>query len=910
MKKPNYTESSGPPKPPGWADRLAAWFLPPDLQEELLGDLQEQFAEQVAEVGERKARQLYTWEVVKFCRPYFLKRRAAYKPKHISSLTTSVKQTGRTTFLLSPDMLRNYLKIAFRNLWKSKGYAAINMVGLAVAFCICTFLFLTVYRQLTFDSFHADGDRIFQPYLFSNDPERVSRSGGMPLPLTPALKAEYPEVESAARIMTGRTSLITYKGNYFDKLVTFTDTDFLTMFSFPLLQGNQASTLQNLSSIVISESMAKAVFGNEDPMGKPLEVGSDDNPKSYIVTGVLADIPDNSSIHGDAFIRIENMVNYQADKDKWDANTHIAFVKLAPNADPTTVEARLKQFTQKYFLATIEELKKKGAKPDQQGDVFAVRLQKLANVHFDREISGGKGAPVAVVYALLGIGFFILLIASINFINLSIARSFTRAREVGVRKSLGALKKQLFVQIWGESILICFIGFTGGSLLAYQLVPAFNAAFESKIDLAYLLQPGFVGTMFGIFIIVTLVAGGYPAWKMATFNAIDVLKGKVTVKRPGTLRNSLIVTQFAISSLLICCTIIAVQQIGHLRQKPLGFQKEEVISIPVGNRANGRQVLQRMRNKLANDPSVLAVTGSSVNLGRGKDRVTSRTALGFTYKGKDINTDWLLVDYDYLKTLNIKLLAGREFDRAYATDSVNRVIITESMAKMIGNANPVGTFFETDTAGTRYQVIGLIADFHLYSVTDEMKPITMHLSHAEPINYIFVRVAPQNLANAMDKLKTVWHEVAPQVEFIGSFLDENVDAWYRDEKMLSQIFSLASGVAILLSCLGLFAVALLVIEQRTKEIGVRKVMGASAANIVLLLSRDFVKPVLIALAIAIPIAWFAMQKWLDHYPYRIEINAWVFVLVAMAALVISLMTVSFHTIKAALVNPVKSLRAE
>ncbi|QJW92410.1 FtsX-like permease family protein [Spirosoma taeanense] len=807
-------------------------------------------------------------------------------------------------------MLRNYIKIAFRTLWKSKGYAAINIVGLSVAFCICVFLFLTTYRQLTFDSFHADADRIFQPYFFSNDPERVTRSGGLPLPLTPTLKAEYPEVEAAARIMTGATSLIAYQGKYFDKLVTLTDPDFLNLFSFPLIKGNRQNALQDLSSIVISESMARTIFGSEDPMGRQLQVGGDDNPRNYIVTGVLADLPDNSSIRGDALIRIENAANYQADKDKWDANTHTAFIKLSPNADQQTVEDRLKLFSLKYFPSSIETLKKKGAQPDERGDLFAIRLQKLADVHFNTDISGGKGAPIAVVYALSGLGLFILLIACINFINLSVARSFSRAREVGVRKSLGALKSQLFVQIWGESILICFMGFMIGSLLAYKLVPEFNAFFEARIDLAYLLQPGFIAVMLGVFAVVTLVAGGFPAWKMATFNPVEVLKGKVTLKRPGVLRSSLIITQFTISSLLICCTIIAVQQIGYLRQRPLGFQKEQVISIPIGNRVNGRQVLDRIRNRLANDPTVLSVTGSGVNLGRGKDRVTSRTVLGFTYKDKEVSTDWLLVDYDYLKTLNIKLLAGREFDRAYATDSVNRVIITESMARAIGLKNPVGSYFDTDTAGTRYQVIGLIPDFHLYSVTDELKPITMHLSHSEPINYVFVRVVPQSLTGAMEKLTHLWQEVAPQSEFMGSFLDENIDAWYKNEQMLSQIFSLASGVAILLSCLGLFAVALLVIEQRTKEIGVRKVMGASIANIVLMLSRDFVRLVFIALAIAIPLAWFGMQKWLDHYPYRIDINAWVFVLVGLSAILIALATVSYQTIKAALANPVKSLRSE
>ncbi|RCR65769.1 ABC transporter permease [Larkinella punicea] len=810
-------------------------------------------------------------------------------------------------------MLRNYLKIAFRNLWKSKGYAAINVVGLSVAFCICVFLFLTSYLQLTYDSFHQDGNRIFKTYLFSNDPEKATRSANMPLPFVPALKADYPELEAATRIMTGRKSLVEAKGKYFDKLLLHTDQDFLKIFSFPLLKGNREIALRDLSSIVLSENMATAIFGTENPMGKTVLVGRDADQKQYVVTGVIGDAPyNNSSIQYDALVRIENAPNYQNNKEQWNGHFYTVYLKLPPQVDQATFENRLKPFAQKYFSGVLKDLKEKKARPDQRGDLFAIRLQQLSKVHFDREISGGKGAPIAIVYTLLGMAAFILLIASINFINLSIARSFTRAREVGVRKSLGALKNQLFVQIWGESTLLCLVGFLVGILLTYLLMPQFNATFDARLKLEYMLKPGFVGMILGVFILVTLVAGGYPAWQMAKFNAVEVLKGKLSMKRPGVLRNSLIVTQFAMSCLLACCTIIAAQQVDHLRTRPLGFEKEQVISIPVGNQVDGRQVLGRLRNKLATDPAVLAVTGTSVNIGRGRDRVTSRTSAGFKYKGREVATDILLVDYDYLKTLNIKPVSGRDFSRSYSTDSVNRIIITESMAKMLGEPKPVGLFMgdDEDTTGTKSEIIGVIPDFHLYSLADENRPITMHLSHSETIHYIFIRVTPQSLAGSMEKLRAVWQEVAPQSEFMGTFMDENVDAWYQNEEQMAKICSLAAGIAILLSCLGLFAVAMMVIEQRTKEIGIRKVMGASIPNLIVVLSRDFVKLVLVALLIALPIAWFLMNTWLDNYRERIQISFWVLAGVGLSAILIALATVSFQTIKAALVNPVKSLRSE
>ena len=809
-------------------------------------------------------------------------------------------------------MFRNYLKIALRNLWKNRGYATINVVGLATAFCICTFLFLTAYLHLTFDSFHPDGDRIFQTYLFTNDPEQATSRGTMPLPFAPALKTDYPELTAVTRVMTGRKSLVEANGKYLDKLINYTDPDFLRVFSFPLLAGSRAAALRELSSVVITENLAHDLFGTANPVGKRLRIGNDGHLNDYIVTGVISNAPDNSSIQYDALVRIENAPNYQQSKSNWGDGSHAVFVKLPPLVTQATFEARLKAFTKKNYPGTLAELVRKKARPDGRGDVLAVRLQKLADVHFNRAISANKGTPIAAIYVLLGMAVFILLIACINFINLSIARSFTRAREVGVRKSLGALRSGLFVQIWGESAFICVVGFLVGSGLAYGLMPTFNATFGSRLHLADALQPGYIGLTLVLIVLVTLVAGGYPAAQMARVNTVSVLKGQVTTKRPGTLRNALIVTQFTLACLLACCTVIAFQQVAHLRQSPIGFDKEQVISLPVGTQADGRQVLQRLRNTFANDPTIVAITGTGVNLGKGRDRVSSRNTVGFSYKGRQVSTDILLVDFDYLKTLHIKPLAGRDFDRAYASDSVNRVVITQSLATMIGEKNPVGKLLGDDDDSTyaKSQVIGVVPDFRLYSVADEAKPVMMHLSGSEPIHYIFVRVMPQSLTGSMEKIRKAWTAAAPQVEFIGTFLNENVDAWYQNEAQLSQILSLAAGVAILLSCIGLFAIALLIMEQRTKEIGIRKVMGASLPGLVLLLSRDFVRLVFIALCIALPIAWFVMQQWLNNYSSRVIISPWVFVTVGLSAILIALLTVSYQSIRAALMNPVKSLRSE
>jgi putative ABC transport system permease protein len=616
MKKPFPPK---PPEPPRWADRLLAWFCAPHLLEELQGDLHEEYYYQIDRMGVRRARLRYIREVLGFIRPFAIKRKSNPYPS-ASYFSTS---------LLQPDMLQNYFTIAWRTLWRNKGYTTINIVGLAVAFCICVFLFLTAYLQLTFDSFHQDKEQIFQTYFFANDPAKATRSGTMPLPLTPTLKAEYEEVEAATRVMRSSKSLVSYQDKHFDKDVVLTDADFLKIFSFPLLQGNPETALADLNNILLSKSLAQVLFGPTDPIGKIVQHTSGGNKKSFIVSGILDDAPTNSTIRYDALIRIENMPSYRVDQNNWDAFSHQAYVKLKPRVNPKTFENRLKPFARKYFPQSLLNLKKKGAQPDAQRDVFALRVQPLTKIHFDREISNGP--PIAIIYALLGIGLFILLIACFNFINLSIARSFTRAKEMGVRKYLGALKTQLFLQIWGESAIICFIGLVIGAIMSYVLLPEFNAVFDSRLQLSHLLQPGFIAFLLGVFGIITLIAGGYPAWLMARFNAVAVLKGEISLKRPGFLRNSLLVTQFTLSCLLTCCTIIALQQVEFLRQKPLGFEKEQLISIPVGNQANGRQVLQRLRNKMATDPAVLAVTGAGINLGKGKDRSTSRTTLGFDY---------------------------------------------------------------------------------------------------------------------------------------------------------------------------------------------------------------------------------------------------------------------------------------
>ncbi|WP_128546009.1 ABC transporter permease [Larkinella soli] len=806
-------------------------------------------------------------------------------------------------------MLVNYLKIALRNLWKHKTFALVNVLGMSVAFASCLLLFLTAWHELSFDDFHVDGDRMFLVYEQAGP---ANRGAAMAAPLTPALRKEFgSELTHISRVVDGGDA-VRVGDQVLEKSIRFVDPDFLKMFSFPLVKGSADAALNSLSSAVVSEKAAKAVFGDKDPIGKTVFFRLNDSWKPFVVSGVVADFPETSSIRYDFIARFEAHPDYQNNKDQWDNQYHSVFVRLADRIDETAFEQRLRSFYKKYFAGNLRNLKRDGGRPDENGDLASLRLLPLRDLHFDTEIGGGNGTPVkkSYPYLLLVVAGFIVLIACINFINLSTARSLTRSREVGMRKVLGALKTQLVFQFWGEALIICLMALLLGGVLTASLLAQVKNLLRSAPSTDYLFEPAVMATILVGFLLITLLAGGYPAWFMARFNTIQVLKGRLSLRGAGSLRNTLLIVQFSIATFLIACTLIAWQQIDFLRSMPLGYNESQVVSIPVGSAVNGRQALKLLRDRLAQEPRILSVTGAYKNFGRGLDGSSFTSIMGFDHKNRQVKTHWQPVDYDYLKTLDLKLLAGRDFSRTYATDTVTSVIINEAMAKELGERNPVGTLLNVDENGPKLQVIGVVKNYHHESLKKSIQPNTLVMHQGWPIFYILIKIAPDNVPSTMGMLKAAWTEVAPRSSFEGSFLDENTDRQYQTEERLSQLFISAAVVAILLSCMGLFAIAVMVIAQRTKEIGVRKVLGASTSSVVSLLSRDFLKLVLIGIVIASPVAWWMMRQWLEEYAYKIDVEWWVFVLAGLLSILIAFVTVSFQSIKAALTNPVKSLRSE
>ncbi|MCC8409381.1 ABC transporter permease [Mucilaginibacter sp. UR6-1] len=805
-------------------------------------------------------------------------------------------------------MLKNYLKTAWRNLWKGRVFNIMNIIGLSVAVACCIMLFLTVYYEFSYDKFHTNLDKIHQLYFTKNGADKVEKSTSMPAPLTPAVKAEYQDIKYITRMGNGGT-IVRYGNKQIEESIRFVDQDFLKMFTFPVVKGDNASPLKDLNNVVISEFVATAIFGKTNPVGKSIELNYSGEPRSFVVSAVVKDFPQNSSINFDLLLRFENAPEYQANMKSWDHHDHNVFVQLNDNVKPAVFDARLQSFVKKAFKTTIADMKRDGARPDAQGNVYTLNLLPFAYNHFDTELVGLEGNSVNKTYvmALLAIGIFILVIACINFVNLSVARAFTRAREVGVRKTLGANKWQLLSQFWIETLLVCLFALVLGIVIANFALPGFKATFRSQISMNMLLQPVQLAVITGLFILITIIAGLYPALLMMRYKTVMVLKGTVNTVKPGKVRNILLVTQFSLSSLLIVCTLVTWQQIDYLKSKPLGYSKDEVVSIPVGNSVNGARSLELFRNQLNGEPDVVAVSGAYDNMGSGKDGSTRTSIIGFTYKGHDIHTNIQGVSYDYAKTMGIKLLEGRDFSREFTTDS-NAVVVNEKMAAQLGGKNVVGTYLPMDDKKPSL-IVGVMKNFHFRSLRSEIEPLTLVLSGYE-MNYIFVKVRPQNLSKTFSMIERKWKQTFPNADFQGSWVNENTERQYKAEQRLSTIFISGAIIAIIISCIGLLAISFMIMVQRTKEIGIRKVLGANIAGLVLLLSRDFLKLVLLAALIAFPLAWWLMSKWLQSFVYRIDIEWWIFALAAFIAVGIAFITVSFQSIKAALANPVRSLRSE
>jgi ABC-type antimicrobial peptide transport system permease subunit len=807
-------------------------------------------------------------------------------------------------------MFQNYLKIAWRNLFRNRLHTGINIGGLVIGFTIGIAILIVVYQQFQWDHQHVNGKRLYEVYSVFHDPARDRFENSFDLGPGQAYKAEAPVVERMTRISDGGNH-IEYKGRDITIPVTLVDEDFLSMFTVPVVKGRGADALHDLTDVVVTEETAKIIFGNEDPVGKHIRTSLGSRQQELVVSSVVKD-PMTSSIHFGILARIEDGSDYTEGRNGWNNNRLSLYIELRDGVGQRQGELQLRDVNQKHVPEWNTDMKKKGAKPDRYGDLWATRLLPMKEVHFSTDVNRHRATSVSELMITLAVGLFIILIGCFNFVNISLAGAFTRSREVGVRKCLGAERWKLFLQLWGESLLICVLAFACSLLLVNVLLHSIDGLKQMRVSLGNIVwQPAFIGLMAGMLLFVSLMAGGYPSLVMIRFKGVDTLKGKVSMNRKSPLRSSLIVLQFVIACVMISCTYIMYRQYRYLTHADLGVAKESIISVPLHSPENGHAVIAKLRARLAADPRIVSVSGSNINLGRGSDHRTVQVGTNFTYRAREIGTQRAAVDYDYLKTLGVRLLDGRDFDPVYGTDTAENVVISESMAQQLQEKNIVGKTIILDTASNRgWHIVGVFPDFHLYTMSEKAQPLTLTLDMKGEIPYVFIKTSGKDMPGAMETIKREMAILEPGQDFNGSFVDDNVNDWYIQEQTMSLMFSIAAGIAIALSCSGLLAMVLLIVQQRVKEIGVRKVLGASVQSISFLIAREFVLLVGLAVLIATPIAWLMMNKWVEHYPYRINITVWNFMLVGAAAIGIAIVTISVNTIRAARQNPVKALRSE
>jgi len=807
-------------------------------------------------------------------------------------------------------MFKNYFKIAFRNLSRNKTFSAINIFGLAIGIATCLIIMLFVNNELSYDRYNKKADRMVRVYFEGNvQGEKMKESTVMP-PVAQTLKADFPEVEEAARLRYYGTPKLLYGDKTFrEDAFAFVDSNFFQVFTLPLIEGDAKTALLEPNTIVITKALAHKYFGNEDPMGKVIAF-KDGKNAACKVTGVIDKVPLNSHFHFEIFASMASLP--EAKEPTWMSSNFYTYLVLADGYDYKKLDAKLPQVVEKYMGPqmlhamgmTLAEFRKKGSD-------ISFHLQPLTDIHLHSDFSGDLSAPgdIHYVYIFAAIALFMLLIACINFMNLSTAGASRRSREVGIRKVLGSVKMQLVKQFLTESIVITTVALILAVVFMYVALPAFNNLARQNLSFSFSEHPFIIPGLILFILFVGIVAGSYPAFYLSSFNPVSVLKGKfVSGKKNIQLRSGLVVFQFFISIILIVSTTVVYKQLSFIQHKKLGYDKDQVMILPDTYMLGKNQEV--FRQQLLNDPRVVSVSNSGY-LPAGPSDNNNFFVSAEEEPNRLVKTLRYDVDENYTSTLGIQMLTGRNFSKEFKTDS-SAAIINETAANALGwREKSVGhNMLTSDNRGQKitYHIIGIVKDFHFRSLHERISPLVMVLS--PDAGTLIVKLKTKDIAGLTATLKKRWTAFGAEEPLSYSFLDERFNNTYSSEQNTGKILGIFAGLTIFVACLGLFGLATFTAEQRTKEIGIRKVLGATITGIVSLLSKDFLKLVLIAFIIASPVAWFIMNKWLQDFAYRIDISWWVFVLAALLAIAITLITVSFRAIKSALANPVKSLRTE
>jgi len=807
-------------------------------------------------------------------------------------------------------MLTNYIKISWRNLMKKKVFSFINIVGLAVGMTCCILIAAFVTDELSYDRYPALANQIYRVELRLTENGGVTHFSNVDGGVGPGIQAAFADVQAVTRVLPWAQVFMRYQDKQFkEQAIAMADSNFLKIFSIPLLEGDIKTALREPGSIVITKAFAQKYFGTAPAMGKTLLFGKTQEVRK--VTGVIDKIPDNTHFHFDAFLSTADMPQKSL---TWSNVGFYTYLVLNKEADPTKLEAKFPQLVAKNVVPEIQrDMGVSLAEAQKSVDTFRFTLMPLTDIHLHSaskyELAANGDINSVYIFSILAV--FILLLAIVNFTNLSTAGASSRSKEIGIRKVMGSVKTQLIKQFLMESTLLTFFALIVAVFAVALLLPSFNTLAGKAISLTTLLSAknALILLAFGGF--VGILAGAYPAFLLSFSKITSVLKGgsAVQTSRRSNLRSGLVVFQFAVSGALIVATLVTYQQLHFMQNKKIGFDRDQVLVIQDSYMLGQNE--SAFKQQLQKDSRVMEAS-LSANIPVGMSNMDGTIIYAKRENDKEahaeIPANIYHVDEDYLKTLGMELKEGRFFSKAFSTDS-SAVLINETAARDLGlgKTSPIGKTI-VRSGQHEFTIIGVVKDFHYASARQKIAPLMMLLGRNS--GAIIVKIKATDAADVIASFRKQWDAFHPAAPFTYSFLDERFAFLYEAEQKTSQLFTVFAVISIVIACLGLFGLAAFTAEQRTKEIGVRKVLGASVGSIIALLSKDFLKLVLIAILLAVPVAWFAMHRWLQDFAYRIDLEWWVFVLAGLLAVVIALLTISSQSLKAALMDPVKSLRSE
>lgn len=795
-------------------------------------------------------------------------------------------------------MFRNYLKIAWRNLLRNKVYSSINIGGLAIGLTCCMLIILYTKDEVSFDQFHAQKDRIYRIVVTAANDKETRKMGYTNAIHGPSFKQDIPEIQAVVRMQTN--PFVVRKGtDVFEQDVIYTDDNFFSVFSLPLLSGNPKTVLSSLNSVVITEKIARKYFSTANAVGKTLELKMGDKFEPFVVSGVAEDCPQNSTIQFEVLLPFKLQEKGDWTRE-WIGFYLSTYVVLNPKATLQLVVPKL----DRVFLSKAANEIKQAKEKFNFNDKIHFDLQPLLAMHLDTEYADNRNGVAGIskpiyAYILSGIALFILLIACINFVNLSVAQSLKRSKEVGIRKVVGSKRQQLIYQFLGESFLLSFLAFVLAILLAQLVLPLFNTLANKQLSLDYLLDATLIVSYIGLFLVTSLVAGFYPSLVLSGFSPAQTLYNRTRLAGGNYMTKGLVVVQFALSVILVIGTIVIYLQFNYLTDKNLGYNDKNLLGINL-NRQKSSQVIPLFKNELSGNPAVELVAAHNGNFNATVAKVD----------GKDIEFTYFGVDDNYLPAFQIPLAQGRNFSKTFPSDPVQSVLINETFAKAAGWENPLGKQVDFFWKNQKCTVIGVVKDYHYENLKTTIKPLLFTQDPNYGLGQLWLKLKPGTEVATIKTVEALFRKLVPFTPFRYEFMDQTNAKNYAEEARWKQVITLAALLSIFVSCIGLFGLATFSAETRTKEIGIRKVMGASLMSIVTLLSKDFLALVLLAILIASPVAYYVAQQWLTNFPYRIDISWWVFALAGLLAVGIALLTVSFQSVKAALMNPAKSLRSE